>query len=115
MTIRRSAFSSTGLTSLDGLPSTVTSIGEFAFAHCAVLTSIGPRFSPDCNVHPDAFYNCPALLASAQTKGFSTAIKGGKHHWLAVNRSNCRFSVLVAADLVPGERRRERRGGSCCG
>ena len=63
----------------------------------AVLTSIGPGFSPDCDVHPDAFINCPALLAAAQAKGFSSAIEWGKHHWLVVNR---RFAVLSAVRQV---------------
>ena len=81
----------------------MTAIGEFAFAHCAVLTSIGPGFSLDCDVDPNAFYGfygCPALIAAAQTKGFSTAIESGKHRWLAVNRSNCRLSVLSAVHQV---------------
>ena len=82
------------------LPFTVTAIGIYAFIRCAVLTSIGPGFSQDCDVHPNAFINCPALLAAAQAKGFSTAIEWGKHHWLAVNRSNCRFSVLSAVRQV---------------
>ena len=82
----------------------MAAIGEFAFAHCAVLTSIGPGFSPDCDVDPNAFYGCPALIAAAQTKGFSTAIESGKHRWkhrwLAVNRSNCRLSVLSTVHQV---------------
>jgi hypothetical protein len=107
--LQRYVFSSTGLTSLDCLPSTVTAIGEFAFAHCAVLTSIGPGFSPDCDVHPLAFQGCPALLAAAQAKGFPDIIAWGKHRWLAVNRSNCRFSVLSAVRQV---HRDEDGGGS---
>ena len=96
-TIGQGAFDSTGLTSLDGLPSTVTSIGDGAFAGCAALTSIGPGFSPDCDVHPSAFLYCPALLAAAEAKGFSSAIEWGKHHWLAVNR---RFPILSAVRQV---------------
>ena len=96
-TIGYSAFASTGLTSLDGLPSTVTSIGRWAFFDCAALTSIGPGFSPDCDVHPLVFYHCPALLAAAQAKGFATAIEWGKRHWLIASR---RLSVLYAVRQV---------------
>ena len=94
--LQRYAFSSTGLTSLECLPHTMIAIGIYAFNNCAVLTSIGPGFSPDCDVRPDAVYNYPALLAAAQTKGFSTAIEWGKHHWLAFNRVNCRLFVLFS-------------------
>ena len=96
-TIRRCAFARTGLASLDGLPSTVIAIGSCAFYHCYSLASIGPGFSPGCNVRPNAFDNCPALLAAAQTKGFPTAIEWGKHHWLVVNR---RSSVLSSVRQV---------------
>jgi len=96
-TIGNHAFCSTGLTSLDGLPPTVTTIGNRAFADCAALTSIGPGFSSDCDVNPTTFDYCPALLAAAKAKGFSTAIEWGKHHWLAVN---CRFPVLYAVHQV---------------
>jgi len=85
-TIGKYALARTGLTSLDGLPSTVTAIGDCAFAYCASLASIGPGFSPDCEVHPSAFASCDALLAAAQAKGFETAIEWGKHHWLVVSR-----------------------------
>ena len=98
--LQRYAFSSTGLNSLDCLPSTVTSIGRYTFYNCAALTSIGPGFSPDCNVSPNAFEDCPALLTAAQAKGFSTAIEWGKHHWLVVNCRNCRFYVLSAVHQV---------------
>ena len=99
-TIGLCAFSFTGLASLDGLPPAVTTIGFRAFSYCAALTSIGPGFSPDCNVDPTAFASCDALFAAAQAEGFASAIEWGKHHWLAVNRSNCRFVVLSAVRRV---------------
>ena len=105
-TISTGAFHSTGLTSLDWLPSTVTSIDYGAFGNCLSLTSIGPGFSPDCDVQPEAFCDCPALLAAAQAKGFTTAIEWGKHHWIVVNR---RFAVLSAVRQV---RRDDDRVGS---
>ena len=92
-TIGRYAFNSTGLTSLDGLPSALTAVGHYAFADCALLTSIGPGFPPDCDVHPDAFYNCPALVVAAQSRGFSSAALWGKNRWYVVN---CRFAALLA-------------------
>jgi len=96
-TIGHYAFADTGLTSLDGLPSMVTAIGNSAFAYSAALASIGPGFSPDCVVHPDAFLHSPALLAAARAKGFRSAVEWGKHHWLVVNR---RFAVLSAVRQV---------------
>jgi len=103
-TIGDYAFSYSGLTSLDCLPYTVTSIGNGAFRACENLTSIGLGFSLDCNVHPTAFRDCPALLAAAQSNGFDTVIAWGKHyylfaddHWLAVN---CRFPILCAVQQV---------------
>ena len=98
----------TGLTSLRGLPRSVadvgfrcfegwTTIGDRAFANCTGLVSIGPGFSPDCDVHYYAFYNCPSLLAAAEAKGFETVITWGKHHWLVVNR---RMIVLVGVRKV---------------
>ena len=102
-TIGPGAFESTGLTSLDGLPPAVTAIGMHAFSQCDKLTSIGPGFSPECDVHPKAFARCPALLTAAQAKGFSTAIEWGKHHWLAVN------NLLLLPPSESGLRRRSRR------
>ena len=96
-TIGICAFACTGLTSLDWLPSTVTSIGQLAFYSCAALTSIGPGLSPDCDVHSDAFYDCPALLAASEAKGFATIIEWGKHHWLVGSR---RFDVLSSVRQV---------------
>jgi len=61
------------------------------------------EFSPGCDAHPTAFDYCPALLAAAQAKGFSTTIEWGKHHWLAVNR---RSTVLSAVRQV----RRDENG-----
>ena len=106
MTIGYGAFRSTGLTSLDWLPSTVTSIDNYSFYNCETLTSIGPGFSPDCDVRPRAFCGCPALLAAAQAKGFGLPIEWGKHHWLVVNR---RFAALSAVRQV---RRDENVEGS---
>jgi len=100
-TICDNAFYSTGLTTLDGLPSTVTAIGYEAFAYCEALASIGPGFSPDCDVHPDAFEGCSALLAAAQAKGFATAIEWGKHHWLEVRRSTALAAVRRARPALP--------------
>jgi len=58
-TIGANAFNEAhALTSLDGLPSKVTSIEDRAFSAfscCDKLVSIGPGFSPDCDVHPEAF------------------------------------------------------------
>ena len=92
-TINYRAFGRTGITSLKNLPSKVTMIHASAFAYCAALTSISPGFSPDCYVHPTAFYKCPALLKAARAKGFDTAIEWGKHHWLVVNP---RYKAIAA-------------------
>ena len=97
--VHRGAFESTRLSSLDGLPPAVTHIGYRAFGCCFYLTSIGPGFSPGCDVHRKAFYNCPALETAARAKGFGDPchrcpiIEWGRRHWLAVN---CRFPVLCA-------------------
>ena len=97
-----------GLTTLRGLSRNVTAIGDRAadvaasftgaFYNCTRLVSIGPGFSPSCFVHPDTFDRCPALLAAATAKGFSTAIEWGRHHWLAYSRR--RFTVLTAVRQV---------------
>jgi len=98
------------LTTLQGLSRNVTAIGDpdapasalGTFHTCTSLVSIGPGFSPGCFVHPHTFDGCPALLAAATAKGFSTAIEWGRHHWLAVPRR--RYTVLTAVRQV-------RRGG----
>jgi len=95
-----------GLTTLQGLSRNVTAISDSdssplssgAFQSCMSLVSIGPGFSPSCFVHPDTFYNCPALLAEAEAKGFTSVIEWGRHHWLAVPRR--RFAVLTAVSQV---------------
>ena len=93
------------LTTLQGLSRNVTAIGDpdsfssiGAFQSCTSLVSIGPGFSPGCFVDPDTFDDCPALLAAAEAKGFSTAIEWGRHHWLAVPRR--RFTVVTAVHQV---------------
>jgi len=92
------------LTTLQGLSRNVTVIGDpssgdmvpeiGAFESCQSLVSIGPGFSPSCFVHPRTFDDCPALLAAAEAKGFSTAIEWGRYHWLAYSRR--RYTVLTA-------------------
>ena len=91
------AFADSGLESLGGLPSTVTTIEQYCFASCFRLASIGPGFSPNCDVHLLAFDDCAALLAAAEVKGFSSIVAWGKHHWLVVNR---RFAALAAVCQV---------------
>ena len=94
------------LTTLQGLSRNVTAIGDpddtastvGAFQNCPSLVEIGPGFSPSCFLHPDTFDNCPALLAAAEAKGFSTAIEWGRHHWLAYSRR--RFTVITAVRQV---------------
>ena len=81
------------LTSLSCLPPALTSIDQEAFCLCFNLLDVGPGFSPDCAVHPDAFSRCSSLHAAARANGFSTPTEWGKHRWLVVGR---RTAVLLA-------------------
>ena len=126
-TIHQDAFSITGLTSLDGLPSAVSTIGSHAFSSCPALTSIGPGFSPDCDVHLDAFYDCDALRAAARAKGFKDSgdatydsiIAWGKHHFatLSANQTARRAGPTLDERIasLPDELVREVEGfaGAC--
>jgi hypothetical protein len=85
------------LASLDGLPSTVTEIGHFAFKDCKALVSVGRGIPPSTRVHRDAFKGCRALVNIAKEKGFDTVEEYAKALY---THRDVRITVIICIQIA---------------